>query len=118
MSNVPPPECVLGPGLIASGVVGKPVWDDDVAIKIAERSLHAKLRREFFAVDAAVNFKTWADRGERYGPAGEFHGIGWRLHFAVEPKFLTKRLMAVIDQLPNDYQLFELWCAPWPDETF
>jgi hypothetical protein len=118
MSNEAPLDPVLDHGVLAGGVVGKPVWDDDDLIKIAERNLHNELRRKFFAVDAAVNFKTWFDRGERYGPAMEFHGVQWRLHFAVEPKFLNKALRAVIDELPNDFELFELWCAPWPDETF
>lgn len=105
----------------AGQVVGQPTWNDDAKVQLAERSLHAKLRQDFFAVSPDADFQTWFGRSARHGPSGEYQGHGFRLCFAVRPDFQEK-LKGVVDQLPNEFEGFELWCEPWSEapitETF
>ncbi len=121
MSSIPPPECVTTAGMQAGQVVGQPTWNDDAKVQLAERSLHAKLRQDFFAVSPDADFQTWFGRSARHGPSGEYQGHGFRLCFAVRPDFQEK-LKGVVDQLPNEFEGFELWCEPWSEapitETF
>jgi hypothetical protein len=105
----------------AGGVVGQPTWNDHDKAQLAERALHAKLRREFFAVSPDATYRSWYERAALHGPAGEYRGHGYRLCFAVKPEFQEK-LKGVIDQQPNEFEGFELWCQPWSEapirETF
>jgi hypothetical protein len=121
MSSIPPPDCVTQAGLQAGAVVGQPSWDDDVKVQVAERNLHARLRQEFFAIAPDADFRVWTSRGERHDPAGSYLGHGFRLCFAVKPPFHEK-LKGVIDQLPNEFESFELWFESWSEapirETF
>lgn len=112
MSSVPPIECVTTSGLQADQVVGVPTWDDDVKVQLAERALHAKLRQEFFAIAPDADFRLWSERCERRDPAGSYLGHGFRLVFAVKPEF-EEKLKGVIDQLPNEFKSFELYCTFW-----
>jgi hypothetical protein len=121
MSSIPQPECVTTHGLLAGGVVGQPTWNDDVKVQLAERSLHAKLRQDFFAVSPDADFRVWSERGPIHTPNGAYLSHGWKLHFAVKPPFHEK-LNGIIDQLPNEFEGFQLWFQPWSEapirETF
>jgi hypothetical protein len=112
--SIPPPECVTTAGMLAGQVVGQPSWNDDAKVEVAERALHAKLRQDFFAVSPDADFRVWSKRGAIHGPSGEYLAHGWKLHFAVKPPFHEK-LKGVIDQLPTDFESFELWCEPWSE---
>jgi hypothetical protein len=116
MSNWCPPDDVLSHGVLAHGnVVRAPITDDFANAEIVEAMLHAKLRNEFSAVQPDVHFRTWLDRGELRGPAGEYHGHGYRLNFSVKPE-ISKQLRSVMEAQPNTFQGLELWYAPWTDE--
>jgi hypothetical protein len=121
MSSVPPIECVTTAGVVAGGVVGQPSWNDDAKAQLAERTLHAKLRQEFFEISPDADFRTWFERSARRGPSGEYQGHGFRLRFAIKPEF-ENNLKGVIDQLPNEFEGFELWSEGWSEapirETF
>jgi hypothetical protein len=120
MSSLPPLEYSHG---VLGGQVVQPYYasDDYAKLQVAERSLHAKLRRDFFAVSPDADFRVWAERGPIHSPNGEYLSLGWKLHFAVKPKF-EKELKGVIDQLPNEFEGFELWFESWAEapvrETF
>jgi hypothetical protein len=115
MSNVPPVECVTDPiGLRSGQTVGVPTWNDDVKVRLAERGLHAKLRQEFFAISPDADFRVWSERGPIHTPSGDYLAHGWKLHFAVKPPFHEK-LKGIIDQLPNEFESFELWCENWSE---
>ena len=116
MSNVAPEDCVLSHGVLATGnIVGVPVHDDRARAELVEAMLHAKLRREIFAVTPDCRFRTWLDRSELHGPSGEFRGVGYRICLSVRPP-ISKELRGSIEAVPNEYQQLEVWCHEWSDE--
>jgi hypothetical protein len=116
MSNVAPPECVTTHGVLATpNVVGVPIHDDRARAEIVEAMLHAKLRAEIFNVAPDTRFRTWVDRGELYGPAGELLGVGYRLCFSIKGE-ISKALRNVVEAVPNTFHQLEVWCIPWSDE--
>jgi hypothetical protein len=117
VSNVPSEESVLSAGVLANGnIVGVPVHDDRARAEIVEAMLQAKLRAEIFNVAPDARFRTWINRGEIVGPAGELlHARGWRLNFSIKGE-ISRPLRNIIDSQPNTFHQLELWCQPWSDE--
>jgi hypothetical protein len=99
--------------MAAGNVVGIPLTDDFDRARRVEQLLHAKLRREIFAVDPSVRFRTWIDRGELSGPSGEYAGHGFRLNFSL--KDANAKLRNVIDAQPTSFEQYELWHHDWDD---
>jgi hypothetical protein len=119
MSSIPPPECVTTAGVMAAGnVVGFALTDNLDLARRAEAALHAKLRTELFAVDPAVRFRTWIDRGQIRGPAGEMiHGAGYRLNFSVRDGIENPKLRSVIEAQDTTFAGLELWHHIWSPEA-
>jgi hypothetical protein len=121
MSSIPPPEDVLSHGLLPNQVVKHWATDSDLLIIKAQAALTARLSKAFRSYEnnsirtgavteriRSTPFKVW------FSWANPFGESRYQLFVAIDPDSHPKA-KDVIEALPDLFDGFELFCAPWPE---